>query len=100
MNLVSFVEKVQRLPQDKQAEVFDFVDYLADRFTTSSTPASPSPTWTEEEFSQSALSQALRGMEDEPDLYAQSDLKERWKSRRRGRSRSRHFRAPIWATPS
>ena len=79
MNLVSFVEKVQRLPQDKQAEVFDFVDYLADRFTTSSTPASPSPTLTEEEFSQWALSQALRGMEDEPDLYAQSDLKERWK---------------------
>ena len=33
--------------------------------------------WSERDFSQLSLTQAMRGME-EPDLYGQADLKERW----------------------
>jgi hypothetical protein len=35
--------------------------------------------WTDAEFGEMAMSQALRGMEDEPPLYTQADLKERWR---------------------
>ncbi len=34
--------------------------------------------WTNAEFSTMAMSQAMRGMEDEPPLYTVDDLKENW----------------------
>lgn len=78
MKLVQFFEKVQALSPDKQAEVFDFIDFLASRSAASDVQKSADDDWTTAEFSQMAMSQAMRGMEDEPPLYALDDLKERW----------------------
>ena len=76
MNLASLIEKLQGLPEDKQVEVVDFVDYLADRFARTAQPLSEDGS--ETEFSRFSLEQAMRGMEDEPDLHTPADLKERW----------------------
>ncbi len=75
MNQAQLLEKIQALPPDKQAEVFDFVDFLASR----SAGIGQHDKWIDVEFSEMAMSQALRGMEDEPLLYTQADLKERWR---------------------
>ncbi|MDI1278667.1 DUF2281 domain-containing protein [Methylobacter sp.] len=75
MNQTQLLEKIQALPPDKQAEVFDFVDFLASRSASNS----QHDEWIDAEFSEMAMSQALRGMEDEPPLYTQADLKERWR---------------------
>lgn len=75
MNQAQLLEKIQALPPDKQAEVFDFVDFLASRSASNS----QQDEWTDAKFSEMAMSQALRGMEDEPSLYTQADLKERWR---------------------
>ncbi len=74
MNQAQLLEKIQALPPDKQAEVFDFVDFLASRSASNS----QHDEWTNAEFSEMAMNQALRGMEDEPSLYTLDDLKERW----------------------
>jgi ABC-type Fe3+ transport system substrate-binding protein len=34
--------------------------------------------WDNAEFSEMAMNQAMRGMENEPELYTLDDLKERW----------------------
>jgi hypothetical protein len=34
--------------------------------------------WTDGEFTQLAMSQALRGMEDDAVIYTRDDIKERW----------------------
>lgn len=76
MNDARLLEKLHALPADKQAEVFDFVDYLAERFAH---PAGPGfADWPQGEFSELAMAQAMRGVEDEPALYAETDLKARW----------------------
>lgn len=76
MNYAELIEKLQILPEDKQAEVFDFVDYLAERF---SHPAKAQfEEWSERGFSDLSLSQAMRGLEEETGLYTEADLKERW----------------------
>jgi len=76
MNLTAFIEKLQGLPEDKQTEVIDFVDYLSSRFTREGVRRHPD--WTDGDFSLLSINQAMRGMEDEPELYAPSALKERW----------------------
>ncbi len=69
MNIVQLIEKIQVLPKEKQAEVFDFVDYLATRFAR---PIATDPVeWTDKDFSRLSMAQAMRGMEQEPDLYSQ-----------------------------
>lgn len=76
MNYASLIDKLQVLPEGKQLEVFDFVEYLADRF------AKPSPgsqvEWSERDFTALSMAQAMRGMEDEPVLYTEADITERW----------------------
>ena len=73
MGYAELIEKLQTLPVEKQAEVFDFVEFLATR----SGKAKPSThdEWSDAEF---AMGQAMRGMEDEPVLYTRDDLKECW----------------------
>jgi hypothetical protein len=66
------VERVQRLPETLQAEVLDFVEFLLTK-TSGEAGKEENRPWTG--FS---LRSALRGMEDEPELYAGSDLKERF----------------------
>lgn len=76
MNYAHLLSMIQVLPEGKQMEVLDFVEYLADKFAR---PAAPDVTaWTDREFSKLAMAQALRGMEDEPSLYTDADIKERW----------------------
>ena len=76
MNYAVLVEKLQRLPAEKQAEVLDYVDYLTERF---SQPGQAALTeWSERDYSDFAMAQAMRGLEDEPVLYTEADLKERW----------------------
>ncbi len=76
MNLATLIEKIQRLPEEKQAEVFDFIDYLSSPLASQA--AHGRTEWSECDFSLFSMTQALRGMEDEPDIYSQADLKERW----------------------
>lgn len=76
MNYASLINKLQVLPEGKQLEVFDFVEYLVDRFASSSQTRLTE--WSERDFSTLAMTQAMRGMEDEPTLYTEADLKERW----------------------
>ena len=78
MNPSRFLEKIQALPADKQAEVFDFIEFLASRSFPAGEQKSPDEEWTNVQFSQMAMTQAMRGMEDEPPLYTLEDLKERW----------------------
>jgi hypothetical protein len=67
---------LQILPAEKQAEVFDFVEYLSERF---SRPVSVNfSEWTEQDFAELAMNQAMRGLEDESVFYTEADIKERW----------------------
>jgi hypothetical protein len=58
--------EVEHLSPERQAEVLDFAGYLRNRETTAEDRA-----W--KEFS---LSSAMRGMEDEPEIYTASDIRE------------------------
>lgn len=60
------IEKIKSLPEEKQAEVFDFVNLLEIKIK-------------EEEnifWSKFSLESAMRGMDDEEALYTVTDLKE------------------------
>lgn len=41
MDYVTFLEKLQSLPKDKQAAVFDFVDFLSSRYPGKTLAESP-----------------------------------------------------------
>lgn len=85
MGYAELIETLQNLPQDKRAEVFDFVEFLAAKSRMASdtrhepdghgiaTP--PDNEWTDGEFAQLAMRQALRGMEDEAVSYTRDDIK-------------------------
>ncbi len=65
--------RLQTLSPEKQAEIYDFVEFIAAR------PPKVVPTdWTDESFSRFSMVQALRGLENDPVDYALSDVKERW----------------------
>lgn len=76
MGYAELIERLQSLPQDKQAEVFDFVEFLSARSGQGEAPAHGE--WTDAEFARMAMAQALRGLEDEPVAYTLADLRERW----------------------
>jgi hypothetical protein len=78
MGYAELIETLQNLPQDKRAEVFDFVEFLAAKTKKASTTQHKPEEWTGGEFAQFAMRQALRGMEDEVVIYTRDDLKERW----------------------
>lgn len=62
------IERFKALPEHKQAEAIDFIDFLQKR-----TEAQEQERWGE--FS---LASAMRGMEDEDDFYTVGDLKEKF----------------------
>lgn len=76
MNYATLINRMQVLPEGKQLEVFDFVEFLAVRFASSSQTSMAE--WSEGGFSTLAMTQAMRGIEDEPTLYTEADLAERW----------------------
>ena len=78
MGYAELIEKLQDLPAEKQAEVFDFVEFLATRFGKAKSKPFTRDEWSDAEFAEFAMGQALRGMEDEPVLYTRDDLKECW----------------------
>jgi hypothetical protein len=77
MSYTELIEKLQALPSEKQAEVFDFVEFLSARFGANQ--AATRSDWSDAEFAELAMRQALRGMEDDPVVYTCDDLKERWR---------------------
>ncbi len=78
MGYAELIEKLQDLPAEKQAEVYDFVEFLADRFGKAKDSSFATGEWSDAEFAEFAMGQALRGMEDEPVLYTRDGLKEQW----------------------
>ncbi|MDO9012309.1 MAG: DUF2281 domain-containing protein [Gallionella sp.] len=78
MGYAELIETLQNLPQDKRAEVFDFVEFLATKSGIVSSKRQEPEEWTDGEFAQLAMRQALRGMEDEAVSYTRDDIKERW----------------------
>jgi hypothetical protein len=78
MGYAELIEQLQTLPEDKRAEVFDFVAFLAARFGESGDKPVALAEWRDADFSQMAMQQAQRGMENDPVTYTLDDLKERW----------------------
>ena len=78
MGYAELIEKLQDLLAEKQAEVFDFVEFLAVRFGKAKSTPLALGEWSDAEFSEFAMDQALRDMEDDPVLYTRDDLKEQW----------------------
>lgn len=66
-------QRLQTLPLEKQAEVYDFVEFIATR-----KGAGDAAEWTDDEFAQLAIAQAMRGIEEDPVTYTASDITERW----------------------
>ena len=62
------IQKMQSLPEDKQAEVLDFVDFLEKKLAEEENRA----------WSEFSLTSAMRGMENEEELYSLDDLKVRF----------------------
>lgn len=78
MSQAQLLEKFNMLPPDKQGAVLDFIEFLASRSPKLSDRQVENDDWTDDDFSQMSMSQAMRGMEDEPLIYTFDDLKERW----------------------
>lgn len=78
MGFAELIATIHALPKERQAEVFDFVEFLARRCGTATGQSLPHGQWTDAEFAELSMQQALRGMEDEAVAYTRDDLKERW----------------------
>jgi hypothetical protein len=78
MGYAELIERLQTLPQEKQAEVFDFVEFLSARVKDTELACVAHSDWTDAEFSALAMTQALRGIEDDPVAYTRADLREHW----------------------
>ena len=76
MQLDDLIAKVSRLPPSRQQEVIDFVAFLEQRYGTD-LPDETSE-WSDAQFKAMSIRQAMREIEDEPDIYTEDDLKERW----------------------
>jgi hypothetical protein len=75
VSLAELIEKLKALPVDRQEEIFDFVEFLSSRPTDA---ARRGEDWVDVNYSEFALAQALRGMEEDSVAYTKDDIKERW----------------------
>ncbi len=66
-------KRLQALPEDKQAEIYDFVEFIAARAAGSA----PVADWTPAEFAEMSMQQALRGTEGESVTYTRADIEKR-----------------------
>ena len=64
------IEHLRTLPEPKQAQVLDFIEFLERAAGDVEVPRE------EPDWSDFSLAQAMRGMEDEPSPYTADDLKE------------------------
>jgi len=78
MGYAELIERLQALPQDKQAEVFDLVEFLSQRNGSALKAPLSQGEWIAGEFSEYSMAQALRGIEHDPVCYTAADLRERW----------------------
>lgn len=78
MGYAELIERLQTLPQEKQAEVFDFVEFLSARAKNAGGIGMAHDDWTDSESSALAMTQALRDIEDDPVVYTRADLREQW----------------------
>lgn len=78
MGYTELISKLEALPRDKQAEVFECVEFLSARFGSSTEKPLVHAEWTDAEFSELSMTQAMRGMEQETVTYTREDLRERW----------------------
>ena len=62
------MEKVKLLPEDKQSEILDFIDFLSKKTNEEE----------RKEWSQFSLETAMRGLETEETLYTIEDIKEKY----------------------
>ena len=68
MSTLELIEgKAKRLPQEMQEEVADFTDYLLQKFEQQNT--------LDRQWSSASMSNAVRGLEDDPVTYSKSDVK-------------------------
>ena len=79
MHLEKLITKVRRLPPSRQQEVLDFVTCLEHRDADTDIALTEPTDWSEQHFQAMSIEQAMRGLEDEPDIYSEADLKERWR---------------------
>lgn len=76
MGYAELIEQLQALPQDKQAEVFDFVEFLSRRTHPAEAAPGIHTDWADADFA------ALAGQafhDDDPIEYTAADLRERWR---------------------
>ena len=78
MGHFELIRTLQTLPLDKQAEVVDFVEYLAARFATPLPQQRPDGDWDEVSFAEFSIAQAAMAAGSESVNYSLADLKERW----------------------
>ena len=76
--LAELINRLESHPREKQAEVFDFVEFLASRCGTKTDKLLAHTEWTDAKFSELSMHQALRGMEEESVTYTRADLQEQW----------------------
>jgi len=69
----AIVERIRRLPDEVRKEVLDFADFLHARLEQAAADKEHA------QWSELSLESALRDMADEPDLYDDADLKERFR---------------------
>ena len=60
-------EYIQKLPPSFQEELFDYLEFLLAKAERE-----------DREWSRLSLASAMRGMEDEPELYTLADLKDKY----------------------
>lgn len=58
--------ELRRLPPEEQSEVLDFVEFLKHRKARKD----------DKHFKEFSLDAAMRGMEEEPELYSENDIRE------------------------
>ena len=76
MNYANFLDKLQKLPIEKQAEVLDVVEFLAARH--GAVGLNEVDAWSEQDFAQFSMHHAMQGLVDEVYDYTEQDLKEHW----------------------
>ncbi len=62
------LEKVKLLPEDKQTEILDFIDFIAKKMDQKE----------RREWSQFSLEEAMRGLDTEETLYTVEDIREKF----------------------
>ena len=78
MNVAEVIyEKINSLPDDKQQEVFDFIEFISSRYKKKQIMPT-NEELTDDIFVNFSMHHDLRGIEDDPVNYTSEDLKERW----------------------